>query len=241
MFSLTCFNLRFTPNWRMCLLALGFFSFLIGLGLWQLQRADEKKLLLAEHAKLSINQAHWMPNNGRLPDQYEKIRVKGRFLSTVFLLDNQHYDHQFGYDVLSPLQLSNGQVILVDRGWIPGDQSRRVFPKIEVPQGVIELQGQVYFPSDKQWVLGPTIEKKQKDLIVIERIETKLLSHILQKKFYPYIIRLHKKEQYGFIREWVIVSMPPERHIAYAIQWFVMAGVIFILFIALNTKKNNGN
>jgi surfeit locus 1 family protein len=59
----------------------------------------------------------------------------------------------------------------------------------------------------------------------------------LQKKVYPFIIRLDKQDAYGFVREWAIVSMPPQRHFAYAAQWFAMAGVILILFVALNVKR----
>lgn len=223
----------------MSILTVVTFSFFIGLGNWQLQRAEEKKSLLATNASLAKKEPQWLTSDSRLPKQYERVKVKGHFLSTVFLLDNQHHNHQFGYDVLSPLFLSNGSVILVDRGWIPGDSTRRIFPKIEIPEQLVELQGSVYFPSDKQWILGPSVEKKGKKLMVIERIETKMLSHILQKKLYPFIIRLQKTESYGFFRDWPIVSMPPQRHQAYALQWFAMAIVILILFVVLNLKKKN--
>ena len=61
----------------------------------------------------------------------------------------------------------------------------------------------------------------------------------MQKAVYPFIIRLDKQDTYGFVREWETVSMLPARHLAYALQWFAMAFVILIIFVALNLKKKN--
>ncbi|MDI1352426.1 MAG: SURF1 family protein, partial [bacterium] len=78
--------------------------------------------------------------------------------------------------------------------------------------------------------------KGQKTTIV-ESLDPKLVHQILQKKVYPFIIRLDKQDANGFVREWAIVSMPPQRHLAYAVQWFAMAFVILIIFVALNLKN----
>ena len=241
MFSLTGFNVRFTPRWQMSLLALLAILFLSRLGFWQLQRAAEKKQMLLAHQVLA-KQAPilWQPRN-KLPLQYQPITVQGHFLSTVMLLDNQHYQHQFGYHVISPLILADGHVILIDRGWLAGDVTRQTLPKSRMPTGVIKLVGSAYYPSEKNWLLGQLIEKEQAESVVIELIDTKLIGQFLHKSVYPFIIRLGQHEADGYVREWAIVSMPPQRHYAYALQWFAMALVILILFIALNitTKKEN--
>ena len=64
-----------------------------------------------------------------------------------------------------------------------------------------------------------------------------MLSKILHKTVYPFIIRLGKNEPYGFVREWPVIAMSPDRHRAYALQWFSMATILAILFIALNFEK----
>ena len=234
MFSLTGFNLRFTPRWQMSLLTVLAILLFARLGFWQLQRAAEKKLMLSTHHEL-VKQVpiSWQPN-GKLPAQYQPITVKGHFLPKVLLLDNQHYEHKFGYHVISPLALDNGHVILVDRGWLAGDVTRRELPETEVPTGFINVIGDVYYPSDKNWSLGQLIEKEQANLAVIELVDTQLVSQFLHKSVYPFIIRLGKDEAGGYVREWAIVSMPPERHYAYALQWFAIALVILILYISLN-------
>lgn len=235
--SLTCFNLRFTPNWLMGLLTLVFFSLFMKLGLWQLHRADEKAAMLESQQKLANQAAISWDDSQPLPKQYQPIQIKGTYLSHIFLLDNQHHQHQFGYNALSPLLLSNGKVILVDRGWVAADVTRIRVPEIEVPKGLINIEGAVYYPGKKQWLLGPGFEQKTQKTTIIELINTKILNQLLQKEIYPFIIRLNKEAPYGFVRDWAVVSMLPERHLAYAVQWFALALVILILFVVLNLKK----
>jgi len=237
--SLTCFNLRFTPNWLMIILATLFIGLFVRLGVWQIQRADEKtKMVAAEKALARQEPVDWSTEQ-KPPLQYQRVRLQGTYLKNVFLLDNQHHQHQFGYDVLSPLLLADGSVVMVDRGWIQGNNNRHIIPDIQIPQGAMQVQGTIYFPSSKQWVLGPGLEDKGNNVIVLEVLDAKMLTQVLQKKVYPFIIRLDKQDAYGFVRKWAIVSMPPQRHLAYALQWFVMALVILIIFIALNLKKKN--
>ncbi|PWY56934.1 SURF1 family protein [Legionella qingyii] len=237
--SLTCFKFQFTPSWPMSILAILFFSLFVRLGFWQIHRADEKtKMIVAQKTQEKQKPVPWSGTK-TLPVQYERISLKGHYLSQVFLLDNQHHKHQFGYDVLSPLQLPDGSIIVIDRGWVPGELTRRILPNIQIPKGSIELQGIAYFPSKNQWVLGPALEEKGNKMIILERVDDQLFSQVLQKSVAPFIIRLDKQDTNGFVREWETVSMPPQRHLAYALQWFAMALVILIIFVALNLKKKN--
>ncbi len=221
----------------MIILTVVFISLFIRLGFWQIQRADEKtRMVAAEKVLAKKEPVSWEPSQ-KLPIQYQRVTLQGTYLPPVFLLDNQHHQHQFGYDVLSPLRLADGSVVMVDRGWIPGDSTRRSFPELQRPSGLVQLQGSAYFPSKNQWVLGPGLEEKENKITIIELLDAKMISQLLQKKVYPFIIRLDKQDAYGFVREWAIVSMPPQRHLAYALQWFAMALVILIIFVALNLKK----
>lgn len=237
MIFLTRFNALFKPRWAMTILALLAIAFFMRLGFWQLERASEKKQMMAALTGFSQQKASNWSSGNPLPAQYQPIQVQGHFLRTMLLLDNQHYQHQFGYDVVSPLVLADGHVVLIDRGWVAGDVTRRIFPDIETPSGFIQLTGSAYYSSEKNWLLGQALEKKKANLAIVELLDTHLISQFLHKSVYPFIIRLGKPAANGYVREWAVVAMPPERHYGYALQWFAMALVIFILFIALNLKK----
>ncbi|KTD75519.1 SURF1 family protein [Legionella waltersii] len=235
--SVTFFKFRFTPSWPMIALTTLFILAFSELGFWQIHRAHEKQqMIITQENMLQQKPVVWGSDRD-LPKQYQSVQITGSYLPQLFLLDNQHHQHQFGYQVISPLLLQNGGVVLIDRGWVPGDVSRKNFPQVEIPKDSQRVEGIAYFPSKKQWVLGAGIENKGSHLYILELLDAKIVKQVLQKKVYPFIIRLNRNAPYGFIREWKIVSMPPERHIAYAVQWFAMALVILILFIALNLKK----
>lgn len=236
MVSLTRFKFN-VISLRFGILALLFCLFFARLGFWQLARADEKRQMLAAQQQQSAKAViDWQPGD-KLPVAYQPIQVRGHFSPITLLLDNQHYRHQFGYNVLSPIILDQGGVLLVDRGWVPGDANRENLPKKSIPLGAIQILGSVYYPSQKNWSFGNIFDRKKSELAVIELIDTHVIGQFLHKSVYPFIIRMHPADAHGFVREWPVVAMSPERHVAYAVQWFAMAFVVVLIFIGLTFKK----
>lgn len=239
-FSLTGFHFTFTPSRRMFLLTLVFMAIFVRLGFWQLERGHEKELLLSVSHKESIIAPVGWGGRDSLPKPFQSIKVQGHFPKTTLLLDNQHYQHKFGYDVLSPLIMADGSVVLVDRGWIASVHSRQNDVHIAIPKGEQLIIGNVYYPSKKSWILGQALEELNSHTAIVELVDNKVISEFLHKPVYPFVIRLNKAQNNGYIREWSIVSMPPARHYGYAVQWFAIALVIGIIFIALNLKVTRG-
>lgn len=238
-FILTGFKQRFTLRCGLTLLALVCIALFIHLGNWQIARAHEKEaMFLQQKQQKDLPFVPWT-SSSKQPTQYQKLKLRGRYLLEVFLLDNQHYLHQFGYHVLSPFELENGGVVLVDRGWVKGDMARKHLPEIPFSSKTRVVQGEAYFPSRKGITLGPIFEKKSESLGIIEKIDLKLASQILHKSVNPFIIRLEEKAPDGFVRKWPVVSMPPKRHYGYAFQWFAFAGVVLILYVILSIKKKS--
>lgn len=237
MLSLPRFQSYFTKNWRFAVLALICCLFFSWLGFWQLMRADEKKEMLATQERFAVDApADWQSGDA-LPKQYQPIQVQGNFLPVTLLLDNQHHQHQLGYDVLSPLVMANGKIVLIDRGWIPSERDRKTIPSVTALNAKRVVMGGVYYPSQKSWLLGSVFDKRQGNIAVIELIDTRILGQFLHKSLYPFIIRMNPGAEDGFTREWAVVSMPPERHLAYAVQWFALALLVVILFVVLTMKK----
>jgi surfeit locus 1 family protein len=235
--SIPRFQSHFIANWRFGLLALFFCLLFVRLGFWQLARADEKKeLLRSHHAQASREPITWGVGDV-LPVQYQPVRVYGQYMPVTLLLDNQHDQHQVGYHVLTPLQIGKDKVVLIDRGFVPMGRSRDTLPQITIPDTPLVLKGQVYFPSDKNWSLGNIFDKKRSNVAIIELFDARVIGQFLHKSVYPFIIRLDPDATDGFLREWPVVAMPPERHLGYAVQWFAMAFVVLMLYIILNIKK----
>lgn len=237
MFSVTVFRFSFTSSWKMLSLAIVSILLFMRLGIWQIHRAEEKRQWLAMY------QAQMQRSPVRIPgpsvQQYQPVQVQGQArLPVTLLLDNQHHEHQFGYDVLIPLLLADGKVVLVDHGWVPGDPSRLSLPNIaDLPLHNLFYTGHAYYPAVQQWVLGAGIEVKTQNLVIVETLNLATISHFLHKSVYPFIIRQSAEPQSTYVRDWPIVAGSAVRHIGYAVQWFVFALGVVVMYIILNVKR----
>ncbi len=244
MHILTIGKYTFSPKIKWILLTLIVAYLLSSLGFWQLRRADEKKHLLSHHQQMQHTKPIAITTESLLtikPDQ--PVKITGTYdHGHIFFLDNQIYNHQVGYEVIEPVFIEDSeQVILVSRGWVKAPADRKKLPSIEKPEGVQTLHGVTYFPSKGPLLLGNNWDKNDKQAWPkrIEKIQLRIIRQWINQPVYPFILRLHSNKPDGFVRDWPIVTMPPERHIGYAVQWFAMALTVIIIFIVLSVKKKN--
>ena len=200
----------------------------VWLGFWQLNRADQKNLMVEQHLQMTKQEPTALTKTSK-PLQYQPVKLTGRYLVPLLYLDNQHYQHNFGYDIISPFQTDGGLVVLVDRGGVAGDVTRQSLPQIDTPKEKITIEGYVYYPNQPILRLGPQLEIKQGDRYLLEQIDIGAFQALFPIPIAHYTLRLLPSSNYGFIREWPIVAMSPSRHIGYAIQWFVMAFCLIIV------------
>lgn len=210
---------------------------LVYLGLWQWARAHEKEAMIAQQMHYEQIAPNTWSSLAALPKQYERVKIHGIFLSPVFLLDNQYSAHQWGYHVLSPFKLDSGTIVIIDRGWLKGDPTRQSWPDIKILREQMFIQGQVYYPSTKQWVLSEGTEVVKNNNFVIESLRISEFSKRLGHPVLPFVIRLDKPSELCYVRDWPVVSMAPVRHYAYAWQWFGLALLVFIYWGYYVSKK----
>lgn len=209
----------------------------IKLGLWQLDRAEEKTALLHANYTQQSQLPHAWKVGFRPPQQYERLKVSGVYEQRFFLLDNQYHHHEWGYHVLTPLVLDATTVVLVDRGWVRGEPLREHFPQIGTPTAAQHLEGSVYYPKRNRWVPQSGVQKIAGQGWILAQFDTVTLEKILHRRVAPFMIRLAQQEANGWSREWQVVSMPPKRHRAYAFQWFSLAGLALVMVVITALKR----
>lgn len=231
-------GLKFDLEWRITLFTVLLVPLMIGLGFWQLQRAQEKSVLAAA---FEARQKQAPAPLATLWDQpasvlgYVPVEVSGTFLpDQYFLLDNRISGGKFGYEVLGILQLGQGGSVLVNRGWIAGDGARLVLPQVPEVTGEVEIKGHVYVSPGKPYLL----EEQQLELIwpmTIQAVEMDKLGPAVQAlgigELFPYPVRIDAGEPAALSVDWQIVNMSPQKHQGYAVQWFVMAIVLFGFYL----------
>lgn len=213
---------------------------LIGLGFWQLQRAEQKRELLALYdlrlkkaaqpiTELAINlaQVNFLP-----------VEVKGEFDNQRnILLNNRYHNHVLGYQVLTPLFIKNtGKAILINRGWVPRSESHKHLPRIAPVEGIQVLKGYAKIPDKNIFLLDYKQDNKRWPREA-QQINLSLLSQQLGVELYPFILLLAPDQAHGFERDWNPVVVNPAKHTGYAIQWFSLAGLLIIIYVSVNLRR----
>ena len=129
------------------------------LGLWQLDRAEEKLAIQTDFQ----SQIKERPVNINLlstePTRYKKIFAEGSFIEPYFLLDNIVYNRKAGYYVISPF-LIDEKILLVNRGWVD-NYSRQKYPVIDTPKEVMIINGYVKYPMQLLELTSENISVKE--------------------------------------------------------------------------------
>jgi cytochrome oxidase assembly protein ShyY1 len=96
------------------------------LGMWQFQRRAEARAAIAvveanyDSDPLPVTEVLGSLDAYDPSQQWTPVLLKGRYLEDEELLArNRPRNGQPGFEVLTPLQLADGSVFIVDRGWLP--------------------------------------------------------------------------------------------------------------------------
>lgn len=228
----------FTPEWRTIGLALLFLPILLALGFWQLERADEKTRLQAHYDTREQQGPVTIEELFDLDDlRYQPVRLTGEFIHqhTVYL-DNRIHNQRFGYEVITLFKLRNSDYsVFVNRGWVPGDRSRRTLPTIEKLDGMVDLVGEVHVPQSEMLTLGSERSSAAWPR-VMQTIKVSELAAEFSSPLFPYTVRLAKDSPGSFEENWVVVNLSPEKHTGYAVQWFAMSIALVLWLLAANTN-----
>jgi len=213
-----------------------------GLGIWQLERAFWKQELVdsnEDRARLSPVALESL-DNFRDAEQYRRVFVRGNYdMDHQLLLDNRTYEGYAGYHVLTPLRLADSdKTVLVNRGWVPLGSSRAVLPDIPGTRGEILVDATFMVPPKKLFRLGAMDEVHEGWPQVVQQIEMNELEQRLGYPLQPLVLLLDKDDEFGFIRDWkAVYGVTPDKHRAYAVQWFTLALVLLLIYIGVNSKR----
>ena len=213
------------------------FSGLVKLGFWQSDRALQKEQRIETIAQLSQTQAlsleQVLSETNEINDL--PITMNGKFDNDIlFLLDNQTNKGQLGYRVYQVFN-SGEHDVLVNLGWILGSISRQEMPNVQTITGKYQLSGHVRKIEKGIMLMEQVLVKKEWPLRV-QQIEIDKFSTLISRQLLPFVVYLDKTESVGYEKNWQPIVMPPEKHRAYAFQWFSLALAWILLMILASIK-----
>ena len=214
---------------------------LTGLGVWQLERASWKQGLVDMHeGQGRLSPVSFEAASGGGDMQYRRVFARGYYdMEQQLLLDNRTFNGHAGYHVLTPLKLADsGNVVLVNRGWVPVGSSRAVLPEIPETSGEVLVDATIKLPPEKFFRLGEMDEPNASWPKVVQQLQLVSRGQRLVVTLVPCVRFLDKEDEFGFIRDWKpVYGVTPDKHKAYAVQWFTLAVVLLMIYVGVNSKR----
>lgn len=213
------------------------------LGFWQLNRAKEKQHRITQLIKgnETVLTDLSLINNEQIA-QFQSVELELELLDApILLLDNKINNQRPGYHVLNLVRdTQSGKNLLVNRGWVFAGLDRNQLPKIDSPKYQWKIKGRVYPLSTETISTAQAKIEESKGyyrLPVLDLLIKKQLQALFKLPIEDYVLRLDAEDESAFDTNWVWTNMPPEKHLAYAFQWFALAFAFLIISIVTSIKK----
>jgi len=222
--------------WFATLLVIAGTLVLIRLGVWQLNRLDERRafntqvesarsqtlLDLNQEQPEDITQMEWRP-----------VQFVGEYdFANQIVIRNQYYREQYGYHLLTPL-LTQETAVLVDRGFIPaeGNSTPEDWRKYD-EVGEVKVTGQIRLGSGKP-ALGGVADALPVDgsrLVIWNNADVVQVADQMPYPILPIYIQVNAdvsdaEPPIPFQPEIELTEGP---HFGYAMQWFIFATILFL-------------
>lgn len=233
------------PRWILFhLLCLGAVALMVALGFWQLDRWQTRREFndrVGARAAAPPVAFGDLIGDGTDPDDVEwrTVTVEGEYLADEQLVEvNRAQEGRPGANVVTPLRLDDGTVLLVNRGFVP-EPNLEVAEAPAPPEGDVIVEGRVR-TSERRGFGG--LSEPDGPLTQIQRIDLPRLAAQLPGALAPvYLDLLASDPPQGDVPTPV---PPPELsegpHISYMLQWWFFSACVVVGWVLLVRREARG-
>jgi surfeit locus 1 family protein len=230
-------------------LMLAALAVLLGLGFWQLSRLHWKEGLIArietrtKGSPISLEDAEALAGEGGDPS-YFRVSVEGRFHHSREQYLYAVSDGRVGWHVIAPLETVDGQMVLVDRGFVTDALKNPSLRPTGQIKSVTQVTGIVRAP-DKQALFIPDNEPQAnrwywRDLHAMARamFQQRIVNVV------PFFLEADAAPVPGGWPEGGQTRLDiPNNHLQYAITWFLLAAGLVVVYavyvLSLYRRRNS--
>ena len=220
---------------KILIFAIIFAPLTFSLGIWQVNRANEKIEILENYDKLLFSDPLVLDSDHK---NWQPIKTSGKFEDLIIYEDNAILDGKAGYKIYHLFQNLDNSYIFVHRGFIERNRIKNNLPEVEVPEGVKNLEGKVLRRANNSFVQNI----QESDPRIIQEFDLNYLkerySSLKNKDIYVYLFNLQEEDEMKFSSIDKPVNMSSSKHIGYAIQWFGLCLALIILTIYAYRRKD---
>jgi surfeit locus 1 family protein len=218
------------------LVALAALVLLLGLGTWQLQRKTWKETLIsAMNDRLATAPAP-LPALGQWPAlnadnaEFRRVKFHARFLdgqgAYVYVAGSALRDDikEPGYFAFQPARLDDGSTVVVNRGYIPMDQT------VKWPGDSVDVAGYLRWPESRPWFMPDTSSSSDTWFVRDQRAMAQAKGWGEVAPFY--VDQESPVPPSGLPRPSALKVNLRNNHLEYAVTWYGLAAVLVGMFVA---------
>lgn len=220
---------------------------MVNLGFWQMRRLEERRdqnseiraALDAEPQEIGTLLASPTP-----PPDHTSTVAAGTYLDEhSFLVANRTYETEPGNWLVTPLELTDGTVVVVSRGWVPrlwaaGVQS----DDLSVPDGDVTVTGRVFSS-----VGGGRIGTNEIAVLTeLNRLDLDRVAELTGLDVANLWVQLAQQHPPQSANTSLPVPVPPASlddgpHLSYAFQWFFFSAGTVVVYGLILTRRRRGS
>lgn len=210
-------------------------------GRWQLDRKAQKQAVLAAVASevaMRTPKPLAVAADPTRAHGYEWAGGEGVFLDVpAVLLDNQQRNGRAGVRAYRAFDPGDAPALLVELGWlpVPGD---RTMPAIPRPAGRMRVEGLLAPPPSSGIATAVAVLEPGGSVLTIGLDAANLESSQGGVALAPRVLKLDPALPLGYARDLDVLpnTLPPERHLGYAVQWFALALAVLVTALVLTFR-----
>lgn len=187
---------------------------LVSLGSWQVSRLAWKEAMLAEIEVRIAQEPVALQEVLVAPETFQAVQAEGRYLKGELHVLSSIKHVGAMYRIIAPFELSTGEKILVDRGWVPTEAKDQ-----ERPIGVATITGNYRIPEEVDGFTPPP----DTDANIWFARDVDAMAATLNTDPHFIILRSQDPQTDTVTTLPVNTSGIPNDHLQYAITWFSLA------------------
>jgi surfeit locus 1 family protein len=231
--------MKFKPTFWPTVFTVPAVLLMLGLGVWQIQRLQWKEALIAERVERTAAPAIALPGPGAdIADlEFRHVALTGEFLHDKEMwLGARSLNDNTGYHLVTPFRLTDGRVVLVDRGWIPLDRKTADKRAAGNPAGQVAMDGVIRFNGRQTWF----VPDNRPDLRFFFWVDLPAMASLAgtpdsETRFF--VEAGPAPNPGGFpIGGQTRINLPND-HLQYAIIWFALAGALIVIYVLYHRRE----
>jgi surfeit locus 1 family protein len=214
----------------------------VALGVWQLQRLEWKRALIAERNGAVAASPVPMPRSLAEARALEFHPVTD---DGVFLHDKEIYLNAIGprgdagFHVLTPLREADGHVVFVNRGFVPVERRDPATRTAGQLAGTVHIGGLSRLPPDNKpgWFL-PDNRPDLNYWFWIDLSAMAAADHLSPAEVAPFYIDADRTPNPGGWPHGGVTPLDlPNNHLQYAITWFSLAAALVVIYVVYHWRE----